>query len=154
MSGGTSEWANVGFTRIGSEDWVTFRRWNDDPNSDEFWDGTKWVGSPEEALVHDGLGMALGGMFRAYLREGMAGGERTSNGMGDEATGRPEPGQRSRESLESQHGQVWDASQLAAEFEVIGFAAPLVKVRRKSNGKTGSFVFQHHPRFYFLFIED
>ena len=60
-----------------------------------------------------------------------------------------EPG--SRESLEAQHGQVWDTQQLASEFDVLGFMAPLVVVCRKSDGKKGSLMFQHHPRFYFSF---
>ena len=34
----------------------------------------------------------------------------------------------SREALESQHGQVWDTQQLAQDFEVVGFLAPLVVV--------------------------
>ena len=58
-----------------------------------------------------------------------------------------EPG--SREYLEAKHGQVWDTSELSRDFEVIGFAAPLVVVRRKSDGVKGSLMFQHHPRFYF-----
>jgi len=60
-----------------------------------------------------------------------------------------EPG--SRESLEAQHGQVRDTQQLASEFDVLGFMAPLIVVRRKSDGKKGSLMFQHHPRFYFSF---
>jgi len=40
----------------------------------------------------------------------------------------------SREYLEAKHGQVWDTQQLSDDFEVIGFAAPLVVVRRKSDG--------------------
>ncbi len=144
MSEGSSEWSNVGFTRIGSENWITFRRWNDDPNTDEFWDGTQWLRSPEEAVAHEDFSSGLSDMFRAYLREG----------MGDDATGPPEPAQRSRESLKSQHGRVWNTQELLAEFEIIEFAAPLVRVLRKSNGKMGSFVVQHHPRFYYLFIEE
>ena len=58
-----------------------------------------------------------------------------------------EPG--SREYLEAKHGQVWDTSELSRDFEVIGFAAPLVIVRRKSDGVKGSLMFQHHPRLYF-----
>jgi hypothetical protein len=57
-----------------------------------------------------------------------------------------EPG--SREHLEAQHGLVWDTSELGNDFEVIGFAAPLVVVRRKSDGQKGSLMFQHNPRFY------
>ncbi len=60
-----------------------------------------------------------------------------------------EPG--SREALEGVYGQVWDTQQLAEDFEVIGFMAPLVVVRRKSDGVKGSLAFQHNPRFYFNF---
>ena len=60
-----------------------------------------------------------------------------------------EPG--SREYLEAKHGQVWDTSELSRDFEVIGFAAPLVVVRRKSDGVQGSLMFQHHPRLDFGF---
>lgn len=57
----------------------------------------------------------------------------------------------SRQALESQYGQVWDTEQLAEDFEVIGFLAPLVVCRRKSDGVKGSLEFQHEPRFYFNF---
>ena len=60
-----------------------------------------------------------------------------------------EPG--SREALESEYGQVWDTIQLAEEFEVIGFMAPFVVVRRKSDRQKGSVEFQHSPRLYFNF---
>ena len=55
----------------------------------------------------------------------------------------------SREYLEAQHGQVWSTSQLSDDLVVTGFAAPLVVVRRKSDGVKGSLMFQHHPRLYF-----
>jgi len=48
----------------------------------------------------------------------------------------------------------WDSDQLRDEFEVIGFAAPFVVVTRKSDGKMGSLMFTHSPRFYFNFVED
>ena len=57
----------------------------------------------------------------------------------------------SREALEAQHGQVWDTAQMQAEFEAIGFAAPLIVVRRRSDGVRGSLMFQHSPRLYFGF---
>jgi hypothetical protein len=57
----------------------------------------------------------------------------------------------SREYLEAQHGQVWDTSQLSEDFDVLGFMAPIVVVRRKSDGVKGSLFFQHNPRFYFGF---
>ena len=61
-----------------------------------------------------------------------------------------EPG--SREALEAQYGQVWNTQQLAQDFEVIGFLAPLVVVRRKADGMKGSLEFQHGPpRLYFNF---
>jgi hypothetical protein len=64
-----------------------------------------------------------------------------------------EPG--SREALEAQYGQVWDTRQLAQDFEVIGFLAPLVVVRRKADGVKGSLEFQHGPpRLYFSFVPD
>jgi hypothetical protein len=55
----------------------------------------------------------------------------------------------SREALEAQHGQVWDTLQLAQDFEVIGFLAPLVVVRRKADSAKGSLEFQKNPRLYF-----
>lgn len=60
-----------------------------------------------------------------------------------------EPG--SREALQAQHGQVWDTNELRRDFDVLGFAAPLVVVCRKSDGVRGSLEFQHNPRFYFSF---
>jgi hypothetical protein len=61
-----------------------------------------------------------------------------------------------RQELEKQLGgkQVWDTEQLRLEFEVLGFAAPWVTVRRKSDGQKGSMEFQHMPRFYYNFIAD
>jgi hypothetical protein len=63
-----------------------------------------------------------------------------------------EPG--SRKALEQEYGQVWNTQELAEEFEVIGFMAPLVVVRRKTDGMKGSLEFQHMPRFYFSFVPD
>jgi hypothetical protein len=61
---------------------------------------------------------------------------------------------KDRTSLEATYGQVWDADELARDFVVVGFLAPFVVVRRKSDGQTGSLEFQHHPRYYFNFKED
>ena len=63
-----------------------------------------------------------------------------------------EPG--SRQALEKEHGQVWDTEELGRDFEVKGFMAPFVVVKRKSDGKVGSMEFQHRPRFYYNFVED
>lgn len=56
-----------------------------------------------------------------------------------------------RAALEARHGRVWDTRELAHDYIVIGFSAPLVVVRRKSDGVRGSLEFQHTPRFYFNF---
>jgi hypothetical protein len=60
----------------------------------------------------------------------------------------------SREALEAEHGQVWDTRQLTEDFEVIGFMAPFVVVRRRVDGVKGSLEFQHAPRYYFNFFPD
>ena len=57
-------------------------------------------------------------------------------------------------ALKARYGRVWSALQLAGDFEVLGFAAPFVVVRRKTKNRLGSLLFQHHPRFYFAFQED
>ena len=60
----------------------------------------------------------------------------------------------SRQALEAKHGRVWDTQQLGDDFAVIGFLAPFVVVRRKSDGRKGSLEFQHDPRFYFNFMPE
>jgi hypothetical protein len=55
----------------------------------------------------------------------------------------------SRPDLESKYGQVWDTSQLQEDFQVLGFMAPFVVVRRRSDGVRGSLMFQNSPRFYY-----
>jgi hypothetical protein len=57
----------------------------------------------------------------------------------------------SREALEAKYGQVWSTDELSKDFEAIGFMAPLIVVRRRSDGRKGSLEFQHSPRFYFNF---
>ena len=57
----------------------------------------------------------------------------------------------SREALEAGHGQVWDTDQLQHDFDVIGFMAPLIVVRRRADDVKGSLMFQGNPRFYFKF---
>lgn len=59
-----------------------------------------------------------------------------------------------RADLEKRYGKVWNTSELGQEFEVKGFMAPFVVVKRKSDGQVGSLTFQHNPRFYFDFAED
>ena len=59
-----------------------------------------------------------------------------------------------RAALELKHGQVWDTQELGRDYEVIGFLAPLVMVRRRSDAVLGTLFFQHEPRFYFGFSPD
>ena len=63
-----------------------------------------------------------------------------------------EPGDRA--ALEARHGHVWDSHELGREFEVRGYLAPIVVVRRRSDGVVGTLEFQHQPRFYFNWKED
>ena len=48
-------------------------------------------------------------------------------------------------------GQTWTTEGLRQEFEVQGFMAPFVVVRRKSDGVRGTLMFRHAPRVYFGF---
>ena len=59
-----------------------------------------------------------------------------------------------REALNTEHGQVWNTGELTTEFEVLGFMAPYVVVRRNRDGCKGSLEFQHSPRLYFNFVAD
>jgi len=61
---------------------------------------------------------------------------------------------KSRQALAAVYGRVWDTDELRAEFEVIGFMAPFVGVRRRTDGQKGCLEFQHNPRFYFSFVPD
>ena len=63
-------------------------------------------------------------------------------------------GPASREALEECCGQAWDTRQMTEAFEVLGFLAPYVVVRRKSDGRKGTLMFQHNPRLYFEFVEE
>jgi len=56
------------------------------------------------------------------------------------------PGERA--DLEARYGQLWDTAELGRDFEVVGFAAPLVIAKNKATGEVGSLFFQHMPRFY------
>jgi hypothetical protein len=51
--------------------------------------------------------------------------------------------------LAADDGQRWTTEELTQDFEVIGFAAPFVVVRRRSDGALGSLEFTHSPRTYF-----
>ena len=73
--------------------------------------------------------------------------EKTRKQMQDTINEKP----LTKEALLAAYGQVWDTEDLRKEFDVMGFMAPFVVVRRKSNGQMGSLTFQHFPRFYFSF---
>ena len=51
----------------------------------------------------------------------------------------------SRADLESKYGKVWSTSELTEDFEVLGFMAPFVVVRRRLDAVRGSLMFQHDP---------
>jgi hypothetical protein len=59
------------------------------------------------------------------------------------ATGQPHA------DLATDEGQRWITEELTRDFEVIGFAAPFVVVRRRSDGQRGTLEFTHRPRVYF-----
>jgi hypothetical protein len=59
-----------------------------------------------------------------------------------------------RLELEERYGKVWSSTELRADFEVVGFCAPVVIVKERATGKTGSLEFQHMPRFYWGWVED
>ncbi len=61
---------------------------------------------------------------------------------------------KGRAELEAEHGEVWNLDELRRDFEPIGFLAPFVMVKRRSDGVVGSLMFQHAPRFYFYFLPD
>lgn len=65
----------------------------------------------------------------------------------------PDP-ETERKRLQAQYGKVWDTAQLSEDFEALGFMAPYVVVRCRSDGRKGSLEFQHSPRFYFNFVLD
>lgn len=58
------------------------------------------------------------------------------------------------EELQRSYGRVWTRDELREEFEVIGFAAPIVVVKRKDTGEKGSLEFTHMPRLYFNYVKD
>ena len=48
-------------------------------------------------------------------------------------------------------GPTWDTQELQRDYEVLGFAAPFVHVKRRSDGVRGTLEFKHSPRVYFGF---
>jgi hypothetical protein len=50
--------------------------------------------------------------------------------------------------------QIWTSAQMLVDFDVLGFQAPFVVVRRKSDQAKGSLMFTHAPRYYFGWAAD
>jgi hypothetical protein len=48
-------------------------------------------------------------------------------------------------------GPTWNSETVSKDFEILGFAAPFVVVRRRSDRQKGSLEFTHSPRIYFNF---
>ena len=55
-----------------------------------------------------------------------------------------------RTRLEILHGEVWDTKEVTKNFSIEGFMAPFVVATHRESGKSGTLMFQHSPRFYFL----
>lgn len=49
---------------------------------------------------------------------------------------------------------VYTTAEMTAAFEAIGFLAPFVTVKRRSDGVVGTLMFTSNPRFYFGFLAD
>lgn len=50
--------------------------------------------------------------------------------------------------------QRWDTTEMQRDYEPIGFSAPFIVVRRRSDGQLGTLEFGGSPREYFDFVED
>lgn len=58
------------------------------------------------------------------------------------------------EGLVRPEGQTWTTDELTRDFEVLGFMAPFVVVRRRADGARGTLTFRHSPRIYFDWSPD
>ncbi len=59
----------------------------------------------------------------------------------------------SKEELEKKHGKVYDTHDLDELYEITGFMAPFVVVKRRFDNIKGTMIFQDNPRYYFSFRE-
>jgi hypothetical protein len=59
------------------------------------------------------------------------------------------PPPKTRQELEAEFGQVWDAAQLASTFVITAIIGDVVVVRRKADNRVGRLRFQTKPLFYF-----
>lgn len=58
--------------------------------------------------------------------------------------------QEERLRLVEKYGEVWDTEEVSRDFVIEGFLAPFVVATHKETRKRGCLMFQHSPRFYFL----
>ena len=58
-----------------------------------------------------------------------------------------------KQELQDKFGQTWTTDELCRDFEVDGFIAGIVEVRRRSDGARGSLDFDHMPRLYYNWEE-
>lgn len=63
-----------------------------------------------------------------------------------------ETGQPHRDLAEAK--DKWTTEELTRDFQVEGFLAPFVVVKRRSDGVKGSLEFTHSPRVYFNWTPD
>jgi hypothetical protein len=91
--------------------------------------------------------MSLSWRFSDPQRKGNDMDEATDKRREMLATGQP------RKDEEADTGPKWTTQEMQEEFEVIGFAAPFVVVRRRSDGQKGTLEFTHMPRVYFGWTE-
>jgi hypothetical protein len=59
-----------------------------------------------------------------------------------------------RKRLEAKVGEVWDTKEVQKVFEITAFLAPFVQATHRETGKVGTLMFQHMPRFYFMWKTD
>ena len=59
-----------------------------------------------------------------------------------------------RAKLEEKYGELMTTSMMQSLYDVEGFLAPFIVCRRKSDGKRGTLMFSHSPRYYFSWQED
>ena len=59
-----------------------------------------------------------------------------------------------RKRLEDEVGEVWNTEEVQQVFEITAFLAPFVQAIHRETGKVGTLMFQHHPRFYFMWNAD
>jgi hypothetical protein len=63
-------------------------------------------------------------------------------------------GQPYRDLAKVKEHMRWSTEELRIDFEVLGFMAPFVVVKRKFDGVKGTMEFTHDPRWYFNFVPD